>query len=47
MVVDSKDAPTTELFDINTKAIIWGMQPRAVQVLLLFNFLDSNTFLIS
>jgi len=42
MVVDSKDAPTTELFDINTKAIIWGMQPRAVQGMLDFDYVCSR-----
>lgn len=32
MVVDGKTEQLKEIFDEKTKAIIWGMQPRAVQV---------------
>ena len=31
MIDNGKEAPK-EIFNKNTKAIIWGMQPRAVQV---------------
>lgn len=32
MMVDGEVAKSSEIFDNKTKAIIWGMQPRAVQV---------------
>ena len=32
MEVDSVEAMQMELFSKNTKAIVWGMQQRAVQV---------------
>eukprot|EP00794_Sanderia_malayensis_P003294 gene3295-3777_t len=42
VMIDKDEKPKPELFSDNTKAIIWGMQPRAVQGMLDFDYVCSR-----